>query len=138
MHGPANRYPPGTPARNLAQPQNGPRSAPIAPWRAARIDSGAVRPCEAAQPPGACGHSQGRIRTVGQYGRGESTEGEADIHHDRIVEKLEIARTMGLLTDYRVGPIGKAPRADANVTVWPSANAPSTREEIAIKSVVDG
>jgi hypothetical protein len=45
------------------------------------------------------------------------------IHHDKIVEKLEIARTIGLVTDYRVSPVGPARQPGASVTVWPSANA---------------
>jgi hypothetical protein len=39
------------------------------------------------------------------------------IHYDLIAEKLEIARTMGLVTDYRVS------RPDAGVRVWRSASA---------------
>jgi hypothetical protein len=46
-----------------------------------------------------------------------------NIHHDKIVEKLEIARTIGLVTDYRVSPVGPARQPGASVTVWPSANA---------------
>lgn len=46
-----------------------------------------------------------------------------NIHHDKIVEKLEIARTIGLVIDYRVSPVGPARQPGASVTVWPSANA---------------
>jgi hypothetical protein len=46
-----------------------------------------------------------------------------NIHHDKIVEKLEIARTIGLVIDYRVSPVGPALQPGASVTVWPSANA---------------
>jgi len=42
-----------------------------------------------------------------------------NLHHDRIVEKLEIARTLGLVTDFRVGP-AEAP-GTARVTVRPGA-----------------
>ena len=45
------------------------------------------------------------------------------IHHDLIAEKLEMARTMGLVTDYLVSPIGAASRPDAGVRVWRSASA---------------
>jgi len=45
------------------------------------------------------------------------------IHHDRIAEKLEIARTMGLLTKYVISPVGPADRPLASVTIWPSPMA---------------
>ncbi len=45
---------------------------------------------------------------------------------------------MGLLTDYRVGPIGKAPRAEANVTVWPSANADDQSLKTHLARLLDG
>ena len=43
------------------------------------------------------------------------------IHHDRIAEKLEIARTMGLVKRYSVLPTGPQGRAEASVMVWPAA-----------------
>jgi hypothetical protein len=46
-----------------------------------------------------------------------------NIHHDKIAEKLEIARTIGLVIDYRASPVGPARQPGASVTVWPSANA---------------
>jgi hypothetical protein len=45
------------------------------------------------------------------------------IHHDRIAEKLEIARTMGLVTNYLVAPVGPARRPEASVKVWRSPTA---------------
>jgi hypothetical protein len=39
------------------------------------------------------------------------------IHHDRIAEKLEIARTMGLVTNYSVVPVGGG-CPEAGVKVW--------------------
>jgi hypothetical protein len=40
------------------------------------------------------------------------------IHRDRIVERLEIARTIGLVTDFSVGASGPARRAEASVEAW--------------------
>jgi len=45
------------------------------------------------------------------------------IHHDRIAEKLEIARTMGLVKGYSVLPAGQERRAEASVMVWGAAAA---------------
>src|SRR5262249_44760486 len=45
------------------------------------------------------------------------------IHHDRIAEKLEIARTMGLVKRYSVLPTGPEGRAEASVMVWGAAAA---------------
>jgi hypothetical protein len=45
------------------------------------------------------------------------------IHHDLIAEKLEMARTLGLVTSYFISPIGSARRPDASVKVWRSPNA---------------
>jgi len=45
------------------------------------------------------------------------------IHHDSIAERLEIARTMGLVTNYLVAPAGSARRPEASVKVWRSASA---------------
>jgi len=45
------------------------------------------------------------------------------IHNDLIAEKLEMARTMGLVTDYLISPIGAGSRPDAGVRVWRSASA---------------
>jgi hypothetical protein len=67
---------------------------------------------------------------------GKSTEGEAHIHHDRIVEKLEIARTMGLLTDFSVDP--SCGLGVANVTVWPSANADEESLKSHLARLLDG
>jgi hypothetical protein len=54
------------------------------------------------------------------------------IHHDRIVERLEMARTMGLVTNYDVSRVGSARRPDANVKVWgkPGAREDSIKEHL--------
>src|SRR5690348_4532409 len=39
------------------------------------------------------------------------------VHHDVIAAKLEIARTLGLVTDYLVSPVGPSCRLEASVTV---------------------
>src|SRR2546429_7003694 len=44
------------------------------------------------------------------------------IHYDLIVEKLEMARTIGLVTDYLVSPIEQPGHLRARVTVCRSAN----------------
>jgi hypothetical protein len=40
------------------------------------------------------------------------------IHRDRIVERLEMAKTMGLVTNYSISATGPARRPDASVKVW--------------------
>ena len=50
------------------------------------------------------------------------------IHHDLIAEKLEMARTMGLVTKYWVRPDGHSDRIEASVRVWRSPTA--TDEDI--------
>jgi hypothetical protein len=45
------------------------------------------------------------------------------IHHDHIVEKLEMARTLGLVTDYVIAAIGPTRRPDASIKVWCNPNA---------------
>jgi hypothetical protein len=52
------------------------------------------------------------------------------IDHDRIVERLEMARTMGLVTNYDVNAVGPARRPD--VTVWgkPGAREDSIKEHL--------
>ena len=54
------------------------------------------------------------------------------IHHDLIAEKLEIARTMGLVTDYFVSPTGPVRRPDASVKVWcrPDTDEASIRDQL--------
>ena len=46
------------------------------------------------------------------------------IHHDQIAEKLEIARTIGILTDYFIGPSVQRP----DTSVWVSRN-PNVSDE---------
>src|SRR5262245_22298890 len=45
------------------------------------------------------------------------------IHHDLNAEKLEMARTLGLVTDYVIAATGPARRPDASVKVWRGAHA---------------
>jgi len=45
------------------------------------------------------------------------------IHHDLIAEKLEMARTLGLVTDYVIAAIGQSRQPDASVKVWRNPNA---------------
>ena len=45
------------------------------------------------------------------------------IHHDLIAEKLEMARTLGLVTDYVIAAVGQTRRPDASVKVWRNPNA---------------
>jgi hypothetical protein len=45
------------------------------------------------------------------------------IHRDQILEKLEIARTIGLVTDFAVGLSGSARRPEASVEAWRHPNA---------------
>src|SRR5437879_2960213 len=45
------------------------------------------------------------------------------IHHDLIAEKLEMARTLGLVTDYVIAAVGQNRRPDASVKVWRNPNA---------------
>jgi hypothetical protein len=43
------------------------------------------------------------------------------IHYDRIAEKLEMARTIGLVNSYSV--LSAGPECDASVTVWRAGGA---------------
>jgi len=43
------------------------------------------------------------------------------IYHDLIVEKLEIARSLGILARYLVNPTGTGHRSDDMVNVWSTA-----------------
>jgi hypothetical protein len=45
------------------------------------------------------------------------------VHRDLIAEKLEIARTLGLVTKYVVRPTDSAEGASLTVRVWPSPGA---------------
>jgi hypothetical protein len=60
------------------------------------------------------------------------------IHHDRIAEKLEIARTMGLVTNYLVAPIGPARRPEAGVKVWCSPSAAGQAVKQYLTRLLDG
>jgi|SRR5215471_16637942 len=60
------------------------------------------------------------------------------IHRDLIAEKLEMARTMGLVTHYLVSPVGPAPRPDASVRVWRSAGATELAVRLHLARLLDG
>jgi hypothetical protein len=45
------------------------------------------------------------------------------IHYDRIAEKLEMARTMGLVKSYSVLPAGPECGSDVSVEVWRAGGA---------------
>jgi hypothetical protein len=60
------------------------------------------------------------------------------IHHDRIAEKLEIARTMGLVTNYLVAPIGPTRRPEAGVKVWCSPSAAGQAVKQYLTRLLDG
>jgi hypothetical protein len=45
------------------------------------------------------------------------------VHRDLIAEKLEIARTLGLVTRYVVRPTDPAEEASLSVRVWPNPGA---------------
>lgn len=67
-----------------------------------------------------------------ESGHGDGSGGYRDgitqmrgfIHHDQIAEKLEIARTIGILTDYFIGPSVQRP----DTSVWVSRN-PNVSDE---------
>ena len=61
-----------------------------------------------------------------------------NIHHDIIVEKLEIARTIGLVTDYEVDRIGPPRQPGASVTVRRSASATDGGVESYLASLLNG
>jgi hypothetical protein len=54
------------------------------------------------------------------------------LHHDRIAERLEMARAMGLVADYLVSAVDPARRFDVSVKVWgkPGAGKDSIREHL--------
>ena len=60
------------------------------------------------------------------------------IHHDIIVEKLEMARTLGLLTDYVIAAVGPARRPDASVKVWRNANVTDEAIKDYLTRLLDG
>jgi len=43
------------------------------------------------------------------------------IHYDRIIERLEMARAMGIVTSYFVGAADPACQHEAGITVWGNA-----------------
>ena len=60
------------------------------------------------------------------------------IHCDLIAEKLEMARTMGLVTHYLVSPVGPARKPDASVRVWRSAGAAEPAVRLQLARLLDG
>jgi len=60
------------------------------------------------------------------------------IHHDLVVEKLEIARTIGLVTDYIVSPMSPAQGAQASIRVTRSATAKNEDVERYLAQLLDG
>src|SRR5262245_5344877 len=60
------------------------------------------------------------------------------IPHDRIVEKLETARTIGLVTDYLVSPIESPRHLDASVTARRSGNANEDDVRLYLTHLLEG
>jgi len=60
------------------------------------------------------------------------------IHHDLIAEKLEIARTIGVVTDYLVNPTDPAHRAEAIIQVWRRPNAADAEVRRYLMHLLDG
>jgi uracil phosphoribosyltransferase len=60
------------------------------------------------------------------------------IHHDLIAEKLEIARTIGLVTDYLIAPADPAHRSEAIVKIWRSPKAPEGQVRQYLAHLLDG
>jgi hypothetical protein len=60
------------------------------------------------------------------------------IHQDQIAEKLEIARTMGLVTRFFVSPTGFRGRPDAIVRVSPSAHTNADALKTYLVRLLDG
>lgn len=63
--------------------------------------------------------------------------GRWTIHQELVAEKLEIARTLGLVVDYRVGPIDPA-KPEACVSVQRSANATDDGVQEYLVQLLDG
>jgi len=53
------------------------------------------------------------------------------IHCDRIAERLEIARTLGLVTDYFVGPVGSALKTSVKVRRSPNVSDEAVKDYLA-------
>src|SRR5262245_51162266 len=65
-------------------------------------------------------------------------QAECHIHHDLIVEKLEIARTIGLVTDYLVGPIDPPRQPTPRVTVGRNPKASDDGVKAYVAHLLDG
>jgi len=59
------------------------------------------------------------------------------IHYDRIAEKLEMARTMGLVKSYFVLPAGPC-RPDVSVEVWRAGGATDSAIKDYLIGLLDG
>jgi len=57
------------------------------------------------------------------------------IRHDLIAEKLEIARTIGLVTDYRIGQICPT---EATVKIWHGTKAADSAVKHYLAGLLDG
>jgi len=57
------------------------------------------------------------------------------IRDDLIVQKLEIARSIGLLTDYRIGEVGPF---EATVRVWHGSKAPDSAVSHYLAGLLNG
>src|SRR5262249_32043906 len=66
------------------------------------------------------------------------TQADCHIHHDQIVEKLEIARTIGLVTDYLVGPIDPPRQLTPRVTVGRNPKATDDGVKAYLTHLLDG
>jgi hypothetical protein len=57
------------------------------------------------------------------------------IRHDLITERLEIARTIGLVTDYRIGQISSV---EANLKIWHGTHATEAAVKHYLSNLLDG
>ena len=60
------------------------------------------------------------------------------IHYDRIAEKLEMARTIGLVKSYSVLPAGPECRSDVSVEVWRAGGATDSAIKDYLIGLLDG
>src|SRR3954451_20924713 len=65
-------------------------------------------------------------------------QAECHFHHDLIVEKLEIARTIGLVTDYLVSPIDPPRQLTPRVTVGRNLKASDDGVKAYLTHLLDG
>jgi len=117
------------------QPQNSPDPALLAPLGAGIVNHTAVE-SRAFKPycfrSWRVGVRRRRERPCTQPRRSRN------IHRDLIVEKLEIARTIGLVTDYAVGPVEPSRQLEACVTVRRSSAADDAGVKQYLANLLDG